>query len=256
MKITQAILTVAALGISLFSATSAYAALLSRLNGQAVYDSDLNVTWLTNANLAATNTFGVSGINLDGSMTWNTAQTWIAAMNATSYLGFNDWRLPVTGPVNGAFFNYSPSFIGSTDDGFNISAPGTVYAGSKASEMAYLFYNELGNKNYCDPTASTATTCVGPQAGWGLNNTGPFTNFQSTLYWSNTDYMGPNSSYAWTLLFTGYGGIQGDAPKDGNYDALVVRVGDVSAVPEPAAAWLLSSGLICLAGLVRKRKAA
>jgi hypothetical protein len=74
------------LAIGLFFTTSAHAALESRLGGQAVYDTDLNITWLADSNLAASNTFGVSGINADGSMTWDTAQTWIGAMNAANYL--------------------------------------------------------------------------------------------------------------------------------------------------------------------------
>ncbi|MBI3570923.1 MAG: DUF1566 domain-containing protein [Gammaproteobacteria bacterium] len=85
------VLFVAALGMS----SVANAALVSRLSGQAVFDTDRNITWLTDANLAASNTFGVSGIS-GGAMNWYKAQDWIAAMNAASYLGFNDWRLPTT----------------------------------------------------------------------------------------------------------------------------------------------------------------
>lgn len=40
------------------------AALLSF--GDVVYDSNTNLTWLADANLAATNTFGVAGINSTG----------------------------------------------------------------------------------------------------------------------------------------------------------------------------------------------
>src|SRR5258708_32553556 len=49
------------------SSGSAIADLQPRLGGAAVYDTDLNITWLTNANLAATNKFGTAGINADGS---------------------------------------------------------------------------------------------------------------------------------------------------------------------------------------------
>ena len=78
-------------------ATTAQATLISRLGGQAYYDTVLDITWLANANLAASNTFGVSGISTDGKMTWNTATGaggWIEGMNNVSYLGFSDWRLP------------------------------------------------------------------------------------------------------------------------------------------------------------------
>jgi hypothetical protein len=59
-----------------------------------VFDRILGITWQKNANLAATETFGISDISSDGTMSWDTAQRWIAAMNALNYLGYNDWRLP------------------------------------------------------------------------------------------------------------------------------------------------------------------
>lgn len=95
------------------------AALESRLGGQAIYDTDLNVTWLADANLAATNTFGAPSINPNGSMDWYTAQIWIGGMNAANYLGYHDWRLPTSGTCPG---------------GYNCTS----------SEMGHLFYNELG----------------------------------------------------------------------------------------------------------------
>ena len=84
----------------LLISTSSHSSLLPRLGGLAVYDTDLNITWLADANLAKSNTFGIGGINADGTMDWMTAYyQWLPAMNAhdgTGYLGFNDWRLPRT----------------------------------------------------------------------------------------------------------------------------------------------------------------
>src|SRR5208283_5347651 len=80
---------------------SAHAALIDRGNGL-IYDSDLNITWLENANLASQNTFGVSGVGASGQMSWYTALNWVAAMNADNYLGYSNWRLPQTMPVNGS----------------------------------------------------------------------------------------------------------------------------------------------------------
>lgn len=80
-----------------WTTASANAALISRLGGTAYYDDQLDLTWLTNASLAASETFGVTGISAAGLMDWDTAQDWIAAMNSSGgsgYLGFNDWRLP------------------------------------------------------------------------------------------------------------------------------------------------------------------
>ena len=86
----RTVLSGVALNLALLTATSANARLMVADGGQTVYDSDLNTYWLSNANLAATSTFGVTRINASGSMTWDTAQTWIAAMNTANYLGFSD----------------------------------------------------------------------------------------------------------------------------------------------------------------------
>ena len=44
--------------------TSVSAALVSRLGGLGVSDTVLNIAWLMDANLATSNTFGVSGIGI------------------------------------------------------------------------------------------------------------------------------------------------------------------------------------------------
>ena len=51
---------------------AAQATLISRLAGQAYYDDVLDITWLQNANLANTETFGVGGVNAGGTMSWDT----------------------------------------------------------------------------------------------------------------------------------------------------------------------------------------
>lgn len=56
-------------------------------SGGLIYDTELGISWLADANLAVTNAFGVTGINANGSMDWSTAQSWIAAMNTANYLG-------------------------------------------------------------------------------------------------------------------------------------------------------------------------
>lgn len=57
----------------LFATATANAALLSRLGGQAWYDSVLDITWLTDANFVRN-----SGFDSDGPMTWAQAQDWTA----------------------------------------------------------------------------------------------------------------------------------------------------------------------------------
>ncbi len=89
----------AILSLSLMSAANA--ALFPRLGGQAVYDDDLDITWIADADLSSSNNFGVSldrdPVGGNPGTTWGSSQDWINAMNAsggTGYLGFNDWRLP------------------------------------------------------------------------------------------------------------------------------------------------------------------
>ena len=91
----------------------------------------LNITWLANANLADTNTLGVTGINANGSLTWAKANEFLAAMNASAYLGANNWRLPDVDPINGTASGWTltTAYNGSTDRGYHISEQGTLYAG-------------------------------------------------------------------------------------------------------------------------------
>jgi hypothetical protein len=182
-------------------------------------------------------------------MTWSQATTWadgLSYYDSERDITWTDWRLPLTMPVNGSTYNYTHLNDGSSDDGYNISAPGTVYAGSTGSEMAYLFLYELGNLGYCDASGEC------PQEGWGLTKTGPFTNIMDGNYWSGTEYgrdvPGLPSGYnAW--CFHSDNGAQGYLGKASPLYAWPVRTGDV---PIPGAVWLLASGLIGIIGF-RKR---
>ena len=69
---------------------TAQAALESRLGGQAVYDTDLNITWVSDGNLLWT-----LGYQQPGSNGYNF--TWLEATQLVgnlTYGGYSDWRLP------------------------------------------------------------------------------------------------------------------------------------------------------------------
>lgn len=206
-------------------AASANAALYSRLNGQAVYDSDLNITWLADANLAATNTFGVAGIGTysPGGMNWITAQTWIGAMNSANYLGFNDWRMPTT-------MIPDPSCDLSNSYSYNCTG----------SEMGHLFYIELGG------TAGNSVLTSGDP------DLALFSNIQvaDLPYISGTIVEPTPSTGVWAFHF-GNGDQFIDLNSSPDY-VWVVRTGDVAAVPVPAALWLFGSGLIGILGFMRR----
>jgi hypothetical protein len=146
----------------------ACADLQPRLGGAAVYDTDLNVTWLANLNLAASNSFGTPGVIPDGTMSWPVVVNWIAALNHAKYLGFSTWRLP-TNPVR------DPTC--SSQDTANNFSYGT---GCTGSELGHLFYNELGGV-----------------AGMSIQNQH---NFNYSLFTNPSGYNGNNPNY-WTSTF-------------------------------------------------------
>lgn len=204
-----------------------------------LYDTDLNVTWLRDANANAAN-------GNKGFMTWSAANNWA---NTLTVGAFSGWRLPTMfdpGPCN-----YSNA--GGTDCGYNVrtKSGSTVY-----SEMAYLWYVELGNNAFCPPGL---TSCKGPgvpQPGWGLSNTGDFQNMQAGAYWSGLEYA-PDKDNAW--VFSAGNGFQGLNFKSNPAAlALAVRPGDVLqqptvSVPEPQGLVLLLSALAGMA-VVRRRR--
>jgi len=79
--------------------------LVSYLGGSAVYDDSTGFTWLADANLAATQAFGLTGAGSDGyplvssngTMEAAAGSAWISAMNGAGYLGASDWQLPGSG---------------------------------------------------------------------------------------------------------------------------------------------------------------
>ncbi|MEQ1638591.1 MAG: hypothetical protein ABL903_18150, partial [Methylococcales bacterium] len=82
----------------------AEASLIDRGNGM-IYDQDLNITWLADANYAQT-----SGYDADGLMDWQTATTWAADL---TYGGYSDWRLPTTPYPDSSYgFNQTGSELG------------------------------------------------------------------------------------------------------------------------------------------------
>ncbi len=75
------------LALTPFVCVDAGAELLDRGNGL-IYDTELDITWLQDANYPAT-----TGISPDGRLTWDEAVAWAADL---VYQGYDDWRLPTT----------------------------------------------------------------------------------------------------------------------------------------------------------------
>ncbi len=211
--------------------TQANAVIISELGGQVVYDTDRDITWIANANLAASNSFGLAYgtnlgahpldintssytgiINANGSMNWSGALFWIDAMNSSEYLGYKDWRLPTA---------LYPD--GSGCGGF-----------CTESELGHLFYQELGGS-----------------LNSGDSDLALFSNLTPSGFWSGT-VSGQSTNHA--SRFTFKNGTQTDVFKSSNLFALAVRDGNVSTVPTPGSVWFFISALIGIFGFRNKSK--
>ena len=201
-----------------------HAALHDR-GGGLIYDDILDVTWLAKSS--------------DTFVTWQSAFDWadgLEYVDSVRGVTWSDWRLPTVAPVDGNAFVYTDTFNGTTDRGYNIAAPGTLYAGSTASELAHLFFVSLGNLGICDPATSTATSCGSAPAGWGFVNRFTFDIPVSALgstFWTGTDYPPGNGSFAW--YFSLGSGQQFRDYKGTRAFALALRDGDVGLAPIPEA---------------------
>src|SRR5580698_4210036 len=125
-------------------------------NGDTIYDRVNGVTWLSNANLAATDDadspvdqdaygdtpprFGLPLCNpnstddciwADGAMSYTTAQEWVRRMNAAGYLGHSHWRLPST-----PFKDAGCASKGPSHENFGF--------GCSAGALGFLYYMALG----------------------------------------------------------------------------------------------------------------
>ena len=228
--------------LAMVTTTTANAALMSRLGGQAYYDDVLDITWLTNANLADTNTFGVSGINDNGMMDFATANSWITAMNAdsgTGYLGFNNWRMPTLVDTGASGCDWS---FDGTDCGYNSE--------TSTSEFASMYYDTMGllGSLDVDGIVEVNVDLVGVNADKAL----PFDNFKRSHYWFGLEYA-PDLEHAWH--FDMHLGRQLTYIKTADAYVTAVISGDIAiaAVPIPAAVWLFGSGLLGLVAVSRRK---
>jgi len=213
---------------SMVLATHSQAALFDR-GGGLIYDDTLNITWLQDANYSKT-----SGYDADGQMNWADAAAWADGLSyhdSVRNVTYTDWRLPKTFDIGGdgcvAF-----SLTGGTDCGYK-PLPST-------SEMATLYYEELGNKGQ-------------PDANYGVKSVGPFINLlDHEGYWSGTEHAPNPGTEAWA--FGTANGHQDNHVKSIPLNAWAVRDGNVAAIPEPESYLLVLTGLVVIGALSRRRK--
>jgi hypothetical protein len=132
---------------------------VSSADGLSVRDTVLHVTWITDLNLPARQKLGLT-VQDSGAMTYPVARKWVAALNASEYLGRKDWTLPAT-PTTDSGCTVAKGPQGNSF-GFNCTS----------SAMGSLYYRAFGLRQ--------PNTAVPIPPG----KVGPFRNFQPYLYWS------------------------------------------------------------------------
>ena len=157
--------------------------------------------------------------NINGLNSWDNQVAWAAGLDIDGVTG---WRL-ASMDVNG--------------DGVIVNCSSSSQAACKDNEYGHLNFYGAG------------TVFLS-----GITFSGPFTNRQSFIYWSSTEFA-PDSNYAHSFLFR-FGGANRWDPKDSDVFAWAVHSGNVGAVPVPGAVWLFGSGLIGLIGIARHKKTA
>lgn len=246
----QSTSTIVALSLVLILTNTAHGALLARdLNNDmtvdAYYDTALDITWLKNANLAASNTFGVQGIApFAGPMPWNVANAWIAAMNSEMYLGYNGWRLPTIGPLNGvAYTQCCSGFDGRFDFGYNIT--------SGQSELAYMYYVNLDNLGLFDVSGNIQSGSGSIDDPLNPYDDNLFDDIRWGWYWSGSPNIPGNS----IMVFDMANGEQTAQYVGDNKFAWVVHPGEIGApIPEPNTFTLSLAGIgLLIWKTIRKR---
>ena len=155
-------------------------------------------------------------------MSWLEANAWASRIDINGVTG---WRLPTLSPINGVTFDGIYTNNATTDYGMALSTTNGTDGGwrdsegNPVSEMGHMYYVTLGNIGRCLPDYDDR--CI-EQPGYGLSNTGPFSNFQNSSYWTDLE-TGTNIDFAWNFGFS--------TGKQGAYDGIAcawaVHNGDV-----------------------------
>jgi len=237
------------------ASSTAQAALHDRGSGL-IYDDVLNITWLADANYAQT-----SGYDSDGRMTWEEANIWVNNLtyhDSVRNVTYSDWRLPFVVDTGSLGCDAANS---GTDCGNNVQ---TVSGGVVYSELAHMYYNNLGFRAETSPDGNYQSDWgifENQTGGWGverdgLGPNGAIQNLQSAMYWTGTLYA-PAANESWS--FYTINGWQSTGLHFYDLYVWAVRDGDitkVATVPEPENIAMVMAGLGLLGVAVHRKKQA
>jgi len=178
---------------------------LTDLGNGLVNDTSLDITWMKDANLFKTlcdandpivrdfvppfAAFPQGGVTVasicaeNGRIDLANAQAWVERLNNLNYLGYSDWRQPVT---------TQPDESCDTQASFGQLILGAGY-NCTGSELGHLFNVTLGNPNDEGTGVNggiVGTDCYPNEPLNCFFNTGPFINTQANRFWAGSPAPG------------------------------------------------------------------
>jgi len=159
-------------------ASTLHATLIKSADGQTVLDTNLDVVWAADMNLASTALGSQSQLPIgpNGAMNYNTAVNWVRYLNSIDYAGHNNWTLP-----------NSPTHDAGFPCGMNPGPNGNDFSYGCTSSALGNLYNVSLHLNF--PNTVGSPTPGGKTGSY-------FTNLQPYLYWSCTTQAGDSSACA------------------------------------------------------------
>ena len=191
--------------------------------GGMVYDTELNVTWLKDADYAMT-----AGYDADGLMNWDSAVTWASSLTVGGVTG---WRLPTMTTSSGG----GPR---PNENGQDITGATTD------NEFGWLWYQLNGGAYITESTDISPFINLPFQGGsWQPSD---------EWYWTSEE----SGANAWRMSMNCACWDDGSNKLTAEWHAWAVHDGNVAGVPEPSALLLMAGGLAGIAWKYKQLKKA